>query len=330
MFGTRPPSRTRARTASTPDLAADLANTEENAPPLMSIYDNFLPASASASAASAAPATAAIPPTAPIAAAGVSSDGSKEYHMTPTQVHVANFSEERFPDLVCALRRYYGPILEPYSGLPASESKFSDPDIVPRDRLDLKTARMVQPVSGSDGGPGPWVRITFRDRDAAERAVDGAARGELVIGGRTILIAPWEKDAAEPTLPFWIDGEPATTATATGVAAATAAAAAATVPQMQRRPSRPTVTQVFEDPPADVVLSEHLAGAKVLVPKQVEFAKREGWLSGWTNALVGAGRPPPSVAGTAPHAPAEPLGWTGGLGRSYRYVMDEVVGFKYL
>lgn len=296
----------------------------------MSIYDNFLPTSASASAASAAPPAAAAATT-PNSAAGVSSDSSKEFHMTPTQVRVANFSEDRFPDLVCALRRYYGPILEPYSGLPASESKFSDPDIVPRDRLDLKTARMVQPMSGSSGGPGPWVRITFRDREAAECAVDGASRRELVIGGRAILITPWEKDPAiEPTLPFWMDGEPSAGAATTGVAAAAAAAAAATVPHIQRRPSRSAVAQAFEDLPADVMLSEHLAGAKVLVPKQVEFAKREGWLSGWTNALIGAGRPASSVAGAAPHVPAEQLGWMGSLGRTYRYIMDEVVGFKYL
>lgn len=297
----------------------------------MSIYDSFLPTSASASAASAAPAAAVAvtAATAPSSAAGVSSDSSKEFHMTPTQVRVANFSEARFSDLVCVLRRYYGPILEPYSGLPASESKFSDPDIVPRDRLDLKTARMVQPMSGSSGGPGPWVRITFRDREAAERAVDAASRRELVVGGRTILITPWEKDPAiEPTVPFWMDGEPSAGAV-TGVAAA-AAAAAATVPQIQRRPSRSAVAQAFEDLPADVMLSEHLAGAKVLVPKQVEFAKREGWLSGWTNALVGAGRPVSSVAGAAPHVPAEQLGWMGSLGRTYRYIMDEVVGFKYL
>ena len=177
---------------------------------------------------------------------------------------------------------------------------------------------MVQPMSGNG-----WVRITFRDREAADRALDGASRAELSVGGRTIAITRWDGDGSVPAeLPFLMD----------------VAAAAATEPAQRRgsrasfsQQRRPTAAQVFEDPapaPQDL-LSEHMPGTKLIVPQQVEFAKKEGWLSGWTNALVGAGGGRGVVATTAAAGKNEG-GWTGSLGRSYRYVMDEVVGFKYL
>lgn len=280
MFGTRPPSRTRART-STPDVNSDFASNEENAPPLASIYDSHV---------TPAP-PAPVEPT--------------ETPMTPTAVRVANFSEDRFPDLIRALRRYYGPILEPYSGLPLSESRYRDPEIIPRDQLDHKTAKMVQPMSGSEGGPGPWVRITFRDREAAERAVEGSSRGELSVGGRRIVVTYWEADPVKEVLPFAMEVD----------------APAMPVKQTPRRMS--VVRPPPEELPQDAVLSTHLPGARLLVPKQVEFAKKDGWLGGWF-----AGVPSVMVASSKPAAQSD--SWLGSVGRGYRYVMDELVGFKYL
>lgn len=296
MFGTRPPSRTRARTSSTPDISGDLVS-EENAPPLTSIYDTWAPP----------PSTTETKP-------------ASEAAWTPTQVKVAGFSEDRFPELIRALRRYYGVILEPYSGLPESESKFFDPEIVPREKLDLATARMVQPMSGREGGPGPWVRITFARREDAERAIEGSQRGELVIGGRTIIITRWQEEPVQPAtpseLPFTMDIEPTTP-----------------TPALLRRLSsasqrRPTATSLYEEPPASngEPQSEHVPGAKLVVPKQVEFAKKEGWLGGWANALIGSGSK--SAPGSA--TKLQEQGWGLSIGGTYRYVMDEVVGLKHL
>jgi len=290
MFGTRPPSRSRARTSSTPDIAGDIVN-EDNAPPLASIYDSCR--------AMPAPAETNLP---------------VEPTMTPTQVRVANFSEDRFPDLIRSLRRYYGSILEPYSGLPESESKFSDPEIIPRDQLDLATAKMVQPMSGRDGGPGPWVRITFRDREAAERALEGSSRGELVVGGRTVVISLWEQNPiVQPELPFSMEVEP------------TPVPSSRTLRRVSSSGSsgRPSLFEETLEPGAQ--LSQHMPGAKLLVPKQVEFAKKEGWLAGWATALIGAGG-----TRSALRSSEQAGGWGTTLGRIYRYIMDEVVGFKYL
>lgn len=231
--------------------------------------------------------------------------------MTPTQVRVANFSEERFPDLIKALRRYYGPILEPYSGLPQSESKFSDPEIIPREKLDSNTARMVQPLTGSDGGPGPWVRITFRDREAAERAVAGTARNELVIGGRTIYITPWDLDpiVSDQGLPFQmmeVDAPGPGTSS------------------HHRRHSRTGMDApapvAATDPAANGLFSEHMPGAKLAVPKQVVFEKQEGWLNTATNALIGS----------ANRSSVLPAGQSSGISGVYNYIMNDVIGFKYL
>lgn len=247
---------------------------------------------------------------------------NKPADMTPTQVRVANFSEDRFPDLIRALRRYYGPILEPYSGLPESESKFSDPEIVPRSQLDSATAKMVQPMSGSEGGPGPWVRITFRDREAAYKAVDDASRGELNVGGRTVIIGMWEKEGADAGLPFMMDID--------------------TAPAGGRRMSRSgsfsglasrrtgSISIFDEQAPATTnangeQLSEHMSGFRVVVPKQVEFSKKDGWISGWTNLLLAKG-----TASAASRGNQGDNGWGSSLCRAYRYIMDEVVGFKYL
>ncbi|KAF8540252.1 hypothetical protein BDD12DRAFT_834429 [Trichophaea hybrida] len=326
MFGTRPPSRTRARTSSTSDIGADINTLEENAPPLASIYDTYIPN----------------PPPPASTTTTTSSDPPKPPTMTPTQVRVSNFSEDRFPDLIRALRRYYGPILEPYSGLPESESKFSDPEIIPRSQLDFKTTRMIQPMSGSEGGPGPWVRITFRDREAAERAIEGAGKRELMVGGRTILITPWVEPETVTELPFTMDTSSSEPTPGVG------RRGSRTSFSQQQQQRRPSTLQVFDEPPSSSstttttttgggaaetqLLSEYLPGAKLVIPQQVEFAKKEGWLSGWANALVGAGGGGSVRSSTAPTAAAmnNQGGWTGSLGRSYRYVMDEVVGFKYL
>jgi hypothetical protein len=315
MFGTRPydsplprsppvpnarrPSRTRARTNSTPDVSSDLVS-EDNAPPLASIYDTWAAPASTGGESKAAPGPA----------------------WTPTQVKVAGFSEERFPELIRALRRYYGVILEPYSGLPESESKFFDPEIVPREKLDYQTAKMVQPMSGHEGGPGPWVRITFARRESAELAIEGSQRGELVIGGRTIIITPWveepvqqqqqqqQKQEAPAELPFLMDIEPTTPK-----------------PMLPLRRVSTTGQRLYEEPPTNgEPQSQHLLGAKLLVPKQVEFAKKEGWLGGWANALISGGGGGKSVA----QKPHEEQGWGSSITGTYRYIMDEVVGFKYL
>jgi hypothetical protein len=315
MFGTRPwvldpsiaiglltllrRSRTRARTASQADAGADNATSEDNAPPLASIYDTIVSDTTSND-----------------------TKATSDFVMTPTPVRVANFSDERFPDLVCALRRYYGPILEAYSGLPENESKFPDPEIIPRDQLDYATSKTVQPMSGKDGGPGPWVRITFRDREAAQRALEGSSKGELVVGGRTIIISPWVEDhiaVSDAGLPFstTMDIDP---------------------PTLRRRSSvNPTPSlgggSVFGEPTSSgnpavdgsgVALSDHMPGARRVVPKRVEFAKKEGWISRWVNALLSA---TPRGGGTGP---AARQGWGSSIGGWYRYIMDEVVGFKYL
>jgi hypothetical protein len=241
-------------------------------------------------------------------------------------VKVAGFSEERFPELIRALRRYYGTILEPYSGLPESESKFFDPEIVPREKLDYQTAKMVQPMSGHEGGPGPWVRITFARRESAERAIEGSQRGELAIGGRTIIITPWveepvqqqqqqQKQEAPAELPFLMDVEPATP-----------------TPVMPLRRVSSVGQRLYEEPPSSTngePQSQHLPGAKLLVPKQVEFAKKESWLGSWTNALISGGGGGAGAGGgkTAAQKSQEEQGWVTG---TYRYFMDELVGFKYL
>ena len=289
MFGTRPPSRTRARTSSTPDPTVPALT--ENFPPMKSIYDSY-------AGTSAAPASTSPP------------QQSENPAMTPTQVRVANFSEDRFPDLIRALRRYYGVILEPYSGLPQNESQFLDPEVVPRETLDRATARMVQPMSGADGGPGPWVRITFRDRESAERAVEGAEKGELVVGGRRILVTFWEQQ--EERLPFAmdVDQKPALIQRRDSIHA----------PVTPRRTSFSARRQSMtaED---DGETSAFMPGAKIVVPKPVEFAKKEGWWGQWT---------PAAATSAASKKAAESGGWGSSIVGGYRYIMDEVVGFKYL
>lgn len=273
---------------------APLYSADTNAPPLVSIYDSlpFDPAP---------------------------SEKPSEAAFIPTQVRVANFSEDRFPELVRSLRRYYGVILEPYSGLPEAESKFHDAEIVPREQLDLKTLRMIQPLAGADGGPGSWVRITFRDREAAERAVAGSDRGELVIGGRTILITLWKEDPInDAPLPFSVTQMdidiPASPRKNNN-----------SNPTPPPRMVRKTPSGFEDSAVANVeggnVYSEHMPGAKVIVPKQVEFAKADGWFSGWTNSLVSA---PKTVVGGQGGGD----GW--GVVNAYRYVMDDLVGMKRL
>lgn len=249
------------------------------------------------------------------------SEKSSEAIFTPTQVRIANFSEDRFPDLIRSLRRYYGVILEPYSGLPESEAKFHDPEIVPREQLDLKTLRMIQPLAGADEGTGSWVRITFRDREAAERAVAGSERGELVVGGRTIMTNFWKEDPVNDIpLPFPVTQMDIDTP--------------APVPRKsnnnnQAPPSPRLIRKIPSGFDAEVngngeggnVYSEHMPGAKVIVPKQVEFAKADGWFSGWTNSLVST---PKVVVGSQGGGD----GW--GVANAYRYVMDDLVGMKRL
>jgi len=177
-------------------------------------------------------------------------------------------------------------------------------------------------MSGKDGGPGPWVRITFRDREAAQRALEGSSKGELVVGGRTIIISPWAEDhiaVSDAGLPFstTMDIDP---------------------PALRRRSSvNPTPSlgggSAFGEPTSSgnlavdgngVALSDHMPGARRVIPKRVEFAKKEGWISRWINALIS----------TAPRGgstvPAARQGWGNSIGGWYRYIMDEVVGFKYL
>lgn len=231
-------------------------------------------------------------------------------------MRIANFSEDRFPDLIRSLRRYYGVILEPYSGLPESEAKFHDPEIVPREQLDLKTLRMIQPLAGADGGPGSWVRITFRDREAAERAVAGSERGELLIGGRTIMISLWKEEPINDIpLPFSVTQMDIDTP---APAPRRNSNAAPPSPRLLRK-----TPSGFESEGGSEgnVYSEHMPGAKVIVPKQVEFAKADGWFSGWTNSLVSA---PKAVVGGQGGGD----GW--GVANAYRYVMDDLVGMKRL
>lgn len=292
QFGTRPPSRIR-RTSATPD-SHSAANPENNLPPLASIYDDLsFPAS---------------PPTSDLPAAPPS------YTLTPTAVRVANFSEDRFPDLIRALRQFYGVILEAYSGLPESESKFPDPEIYPRDKLDAKVLAAVQPCAGADGGPGPWVRVTFAEREAAERAVAGAERAELVIGGRRIMMSMW----AEEPVAMELD-EPVMSSVP--------------VQQQRRRRSsvverpdlsRPTESSNFGGGNGHAEFSSVMPGAKIAVAKPVEFAKKEGWLSSWTNSLGKTVAAPQQQQGQGQG------GWGQTLVGGYRYVMDDLVGFKHL
>ncbi|KAH0613953.1 uncharacterized protein H6S33_005839 [Morchella sextelata] len=305
MFGSRPPSRTRNRTSSTSD-EAPLHSTDTNAPPLLSIYDTLTYDSAP-------------------------SEKPSECTFTPTQVRVANFAEGRFPELIRCLRRYYGVILEPYSGLPPTENKFHDPEIVPREQLDLKTLKMIQPLAGAEGGPGNWVRITFRDREAAERAIAGSDRGELIIGGRTIIITPWKDEAASDVpLPF--------TATQMDIDMPPA-------PPLRRNsiPTPPSPRLVRKTPSGGmeefgsgssnggdgVLYSEFMPGARLIVPKPVEFAKADGWLSGLVNSLVSA---PRNVVGNSGSGGAAGGGGGNGWGvvSAYRYIMDDLVGMKRL
>lgn len=315
MFGSRPwvaspaafaqlmlnrPSRTRGRSSATPD---DLLHTgEPNLPPLASIYDEMKFD------------TSPVEPT------------PAEAAWTPTQVRVANFSEERFPELIQALRTYYGPILESYSGLSDAESKFPDPDVIPREKLDASILRMVQPASGSEGGPGPWVRITFRDHEAAERAVVGSERGELEVGARVIRIEFWNDESVRDVLPFTIaaplpqqmdiDAGPSSAATtprrnSTPIVRPT--------PMQHRRLA--TAADGAMDTGGDGEYSNFLPGAKLVVPKPVEFAKKEGWLSGWTSTVAAA---PMAVA------PGASKSWAQSIGGLYSYIMDDLIGFKYL
>ncbi|KAI5778669.1 hypothetical protein EDC01DRAFT_672977 [Geopyxis carbonaria] len=286
MFGSRAPTRTRSRTSSTPDINLG-HDASANNPPTNSIYDDLR--------------SDPIP----------TESKPLEPTMTPTQVRVANFSEERFSDLIRSLRRYYGPILESYSGLPESESKFPDPEIIPREKLDSNIARMIQPLTGSDGGPGPWVRITFRDREAAERAVAGAAKNELVIGGRIIYITFWDLDPIVPDqgLPFQMMDIDAPGPGTSG---------------HHRRRSRTgmdaPIPVPVTDPAANGLFSEHMPGAKLAVPQQVVFEKQEGWFNSATNALIGSANRPSVL----------PAGQSGGISGVYNYIMNDVIGFKYL
>ncbi|CAZ80563.1 unnamed protein product [Tuber melanosporum] len=295
-FGSRPISRTRNRSSSmTDDQPLHAADT--NAPPLLSIYDSM--------------------PFDPTPLELKPADAT----FTPTQVRVANFSEDRFPDLIRSLRRYYGVILEPYSGLPANESKFHDPDIVPREQLDAKTLRKTQPLAGADGGPGHWVRITFGEREAAERAVAGSAKGELVIGGRTIIITLWTEDPIIdnplPNTSSQMDIDPPPTPLRRSSSQSLAS------PRSLRR----LPTGFEESAPGGGeggnVYSEHMPGAKIIVPKPVEFAKNEGWFSGLAGSLVSG--PKAVVAGGQR---GQGGGWS--LPSVYGYVMDDLVGLKRL
>lgn len=287
-------TRTRNRSSSVTDDTA-FQTTDTNAPPLLSIYDS-LPFDT--------------PPT---------ESQPADAAFTPTQVRIANYSEDRFPDLIRSLRRYYGPILEPYSGLPASESKFHDPEVMPREKLDAKMLRMTQPLAGADGGPGHWVRITFAYREAAERAVAGSAKKELVIGGRTIMVTLWTEDPiSDNPLPFsssQMDIDPPL---------ASRRGSTMQSPGTPRRLPSGLEEAVASGGEGGNVYSEYMPGAKIIVPKPVEFAKNEGWFSSLAGSLVAG----PKAAVTSGQGSGEGGGW--GIADLYRYFMDDLIGMKRL
>ena len=185
------------------------------------------------------------------------------------------------------------------------------------------------------------MRITFRDREAAYKAVEGASRGELNVGGRTVVITFWENEGgAETGLPFMMDIDPAPSGGAVRRQSRSGSFSSGSFPApgsfsalAARRPG--SISIFDESAPANTnangeQLSEHMPGFRVVVPKQVEFSKKEGWFSGWTNSLVGAGaaKSTSNPASAPQHHYDEGVGST--IGRGYRYFMDEVVGFKYL
>lgn len=306
-FGTRPASRKRTRASNTEPAATDIIALEDNTPPLISFYDEY--------AVDVVPKESKLP-----------NDAPKD----PTQVRITNYSEDRFPELIVALRKYFGPVLEAYSGLPESESIFPDPEIFPREFLDEEVTKMVQPCSGSEGGPGPWVRLTFCDKETAEQAVEASRRGELVVGGRAVRITLWEKDPIVPdiALPFSMVTEvdpPGVKRTAAGRSSSLGFRSNS----IFEDPSPPTVGVSSATDVGGAYQSEFMPGAKVIVPRPIRFANKEGWLAGWVNSLLGAG----TKTGGGEYAtvqPTESQGWFYSLGRIYRYLMDEVIGFKYL
>jgi hypothetical protein len=178
---------------------------------------------------------------------------------------------------------------------------------------------MIQPLAGADGGPGPWVRITFTNREAAERAVASSHMGELVIGGNHVRITMWDESAINDTsLPFassQMDIDPPTIPVLQRN----------NTPLVQTQSSHIRRTSSFPDDSsvdtAGGVYSEHMPGAKLVTVKPVEFAKKDGWLSGWTGSIASA---PKTVTPNAPKS------WGQTIGGTYHYVMDELVGFKYL
>ncbi|TGZ85595.1 hypothetical protein EX30DRAFT_337936 [Ascodesmis nigricans] len=304
MFGSRPAARTRARHSATPDFNIDQTTSEGNLPPLTSMYDDL-----------------------PFDAATTINSGNVD-SMTPTQVRVSGFSNNRFNDVVRGLRRYYGPILEAYSGLPESECKFPDPEIYPRESLSEKVRNMTQPCTGTDEVLGNWVRITFKDREAAEQAVAGSASGQFMIGGRRLTIAMWDTNSSgqavyddsmeldAPPTDALIDrrnsaGRRNSTGRRNSLGAVGARSFTPGTPGRQ-----PQLGNNGE-------YSQHVPGAKVLAPKQVAFQKKDGWLSGW-------------IGGAPAAKPAQQAqqqgggGWGSSIAGGYRYLMDEVVGFKYL
>lgn len=101
----------------------------------------------------------------------------------PKAIRVSNYSEQRWPDVLSILAQY-GTILERFEELRKKENYDPIPVKVLVESEDevVRSSRLLFTGEG-------WTKITFATRDTADRLI--AESGNITVGGRSLVIEAW-------------------------------------------------------------------------------------------------------------------------------------------
>lgn len=166
-----------------------------------------------------------------------------------------------------------------------------------------------------------WVRITFRDREAADACIRSSQIGELIVGGRRLTVEPFNEEARQQLRVLdQIDDMPVNGGSMMfGARRGSGSGRRGSAGMAGMRPFGLSAGQ--QSGGDGDYYSQHVPGAKIATPKPVAFKQKEGWLS---TLAGGSGQPQQKKV-------EEQQGQPGGWGSwAYKYLMEEVVGFKYL